>query len=62
VEEHDEALSRLLKNLNLQQGDIFRSDTDIIAEAYRIQSEEIAYREKSEESTNTERPQATGRA
>jgi uncharacterized protein (DUF488 family) len=62
VEEHDEALRRLLKNLNLQQGDIFRSDTAIIAEAYRMQSEEIAYPEKSEEATNTERRQATGQA
>lgn len=47
IEGHEQAVSRLLGNLKLRQEDMFRSQQDRVAEAYRIQGEAIAYQEKS---------------
>lgn len=58
VEDHEQTLDRLLTNLKLQQDDMFRSNADIASEAYRIQGETIAYREKSEDAPTMERDAA----
>jgi uncharacterized protein (DUF488 family) len=58
IEEHEQALNRLLTNLKLAQDDMFRSNTEIAAEAYRTQAETIAYREKSEDTSTLERRHA----
>jgi uncharacterized protein (DUF488 family) len=47
LESHEEAMSRLLRELKLPEGDMFRSKEDCIEEAYRIQGERIAYEEAS---------------
>jgi uncharacterized protein (DUF488 family) len=43
LESHDQALSRLLRQLKLPEADMFRSREDWIDEAYAIQGERIAY-------------------
>jgi len=43
TERHADALTRLIRMLNLQEDDMFRSRDDLIAEAYRLQGERIAY-------------------
>jgi len=43
LESHTEALGRLARMLRLQEGDIFRSPEDVLADAYRRQGERIAY-------------------
>jgi uncharacterized protein (DUF488 family) len=43
LESHTEALRRLIHQLNLPEGDMFRTHTDVIADAYRLQEERIAY-------------------
>jgi uncharacterized protein (DUF488 family) len=45
IETHQQALSRLLRNLKLPEHDMFRSHDEIINEAYRVQGERIAYEE-----------------
>lgn len=43
VESHADALERLVTQLNLPATDIFRSHQDVIANAYRLQEDRIAY-------------------
>jgi len=43
LESHADALKRLAHMLNLPQGDMFRPQQDMFAEAYRRQEERIAY-------------------
>ncbi|HKP97834.1 MAG TPA: DUF488 domain-containing protein [Fibrobacteria bacterium] len=45
IETQDDALFRLVKKLHLPDQDIFRSTSEIISEAYRIQGERIAHEE-----------------
>jgi hypothetical protein len=47
VETHEQALSRLLHQLKLPEGDMFRSREEWIEEAYTIQGKRIAYEEAS---------------
>jgi uncharacterized protein (DUF488 family) len=54
LEDHDQALNRLLRILNLQQGDMFQLNKDVTDEAYRRQNGEIGYRERSETTSNME--------
>jgi uncharacterized protein (DUF488 family) len=44
LERHAAALNRLVKILNLQQGDIFRPLSDIYEAAYRLQEDRIAFK------------------
>ena len=48
LERHGEALSRLLRQLHLPEQDLFRTREDMIHEAYKLQSERIAYAEKGD--------------
>jgi len=50
LESQKKALSRLLAQLRLPEQDLFRSQEDIIKEAYRIQGERIAYIEGEDSS------------
>ncbi|MCX5758609.1 MAG: DUF488 domain-containing protein [Candidatus Hydrogenedentes bacterium] len=43
IETHDEAVRRLREQLGMADDDLFRSPDDIVAEAYRVQGERIAY-------------------
>ena len=43
TEDHDVSMERLLDILNLRENLVFRSKADLILEAYRIQSQQIAY-------------------
>jgi uncharacterized protein (DUF488 family) len=43
LESHADALERLIVQLNLPVNDIFRSHQDVIANAYRLQEDRIAY-------------------
>ena len=43
LESHADALSRLAQLLNLGEDDMFRSREDLVADAYRLQEERIAY-------------------
>ncbi len=52
VERHPDALTRLVRLLNLQEDDMFRSHDDVIAEAYRRQEERIAYGARNAGSAN----------
>jgi len=47
IETHDQSIDRLLGMLRLPQSDMFRTRDEIVADAYRIQGEAIAYREKT---------------
>lgn len=42
IEQHDEAMRRLIRQLRLPEGGMF-GDDDLVAEAYRLQEERIAY-------------------
>lgn len=44
LESHDEALTRLLKELGLPEHDLFRNRDELIAEAYDRRGREIAHR------------------
>lgn len=46
LESHDKALMRLLRELGLQNGHMFRSPDQIISEAYDCRGQQIAYTEK----------------
>jgi uncharacterized protein (DUF488 family) len=46
LESHDAALIRLLGELGIEQADLFRSQPDLIAEAYARRGDQIAYVEK----------------
>jgi uncharacterized protein (DUF488 family) len=43
LESHDDAIARLVRMLRLPESDLFRSRDDIVAAAYRLQAERIAY-------------------
>src|SRR5438093_172268 len=43
IEDHVDALTRLARQLNLREEDMFRGREDVIADAYRLQGERIAY-------------------
>ena len=43
LESHDDAMSRLLRQLHLPEHDMFRSRNDVLADAYRLQEKRIAY-------------------
>lgn len=43
LESHAEALGRLERIFNLDELDLFRSREDLLADAYRLQAERIAY-------------------
>ncbi len=45
LEAHAEAISRLMRQLKIPEGDMFRSREDCMEEAYRRQGEKIAYEE-----------------
>lgn len=43
IETHEACLARLLRDLKMQEYDLFRSREEVIADAYRLQGERIAY-------------------
>jgi uncharacterized protein (DUF488 family) len=43
LESHADALARLLRELRLQERELFRGGDELIEEAYRLRGEEIAY-------------------
>jgi uncharacterized protein (DUF488 family) len=43
LESHADAMNRLVRHLHLPEGDMFRSREDVVAEAYRLQEERVAY-------------------
>lgn len=45
LESHDDAISRLLRELGLPECDLFRSRNEIVEEAYSKRGEQIAYSE-----------------
>ncbi len=45
LEEHAHAIERLILKLGIPQNDMFRSNDEVVSEAYSRQSNEIAYRE-----------------
>ena len=45
LETHEQAERRLAQMFELPERDLFRSPNEIIAEAYRLQGEKIAYQE-----------------
>jgi len=48
IESHEEAVTRLLRELGLQNGHLFRSLADIINEAYERRGRQIAYAERED--------------
>ena len=46
LESHDDALTRLLAELNIGVGDLFRSHDELIVEAYARRGQQIAYVKK----------------
>ena len=46
LESHNEALMRLLAELGIAEGDLFRSRDELIAEAYSKRGQQIAYAER----------------
>ena len=48
TETHEQAMTRLLQELGLPEMDMFRTQDEIIDEAYRRRGEEIAYEEKTD--------------
>ena len=47
IEEHDQAILRLISTLRLPLNDMFKSRDEVTVEAYRLQGEAIAYEEKA---------------
>lgn len=47
IEPHHAAMSRLKQELKLPEHDMFRSDKELLEEAYRLQSRKIAYVEET---------------
>jgi hypothetical protein len=43
LEDHDAAINRLVKLLRLPEHDMFRTNAEIVAQAYSMQGERIAY-------------------
>jgi hypothetical protein len=54
VEEHDLAIERLVAMLKIPQDDMFRSNDEVVREAYTIQGKAIAYREQPPEPTESD--------
>lgn len=57
LESHDAAIERLMRQLKLPEGDMFRSRSDWAQDAYRLQGDRIAYEEAafSEENLSAEK-------
>ena len=49
LESHDEALSRLLSELGIEEQDMFQSREELITEAYRRRGQQIAHAKKRRE-------------
>lgn len=47
IENHRDAMTRLVRLLHLPEGDMFSSQDDILVEAYRLQEQRIAYVEEA---------------
>lgn len=45
LESHDDAVSRLLRELGLTESDLFRSREEVLDEAYALRAQQIAYTE-----------------
>jgi uncharacterized protein (DUF488 family) len=58
LENHEEALLRLMSEVGIDHRDLFRSGEDLIAEAYAKRAQQIAYVEKPT-STDTPAPRVT---
>lgn len=43
IETHDDAVQRLRRELGIHEADLFRSDEELVDDAYRIQGERIAF-------------------
>jgi uncharacterized protein (DUF488 family) len=56
IETHEHAIERLIAILNVPREDMFRSREAAVDEAYARQSNHIAYRDESEESSPADRP------
>lgn len=52
LENHSEAILRLLDELNLEPRELFRKDNEIIDEAYSLRGEQIAYKKQSARDTS----------
>jgi uncharacterized protein (DUF488 family) len=48
LEAHEDAMTRLARNLKLDSDDMFRSKEELTEEAYRMQGQAIAYQESAE--------------
>jgi uncharacterized protein (DUF488 family) len=61
LESHADVLNRLVRMFNLPEHDMFRSDEDVLADAYRYQEARIAHDNRAEASEDPSRPRsATG--
>ncbi|MBM3752805.1 MAG: DUF488 domain-containing protein [Acidobacteria bacterium] len=49
IETHDEALARLRRSLSLEAIDLFRSEAEVLEDAYALQGARIAYAPEEEE-------------
>lgn len=56
VESHEEALSRLLLELNLGEADLFKTRNQLIEEAYEKRGQQIAFVSREKESPSQEWP------
>jgi len=48
IEKHEDAVARMLKSLHLDEPDLFRSEEEILATAYRLHGDRIAYVKEDE--------------
>jgi len=48
LERHEETLARLRERLRLPESDLFRSEEEVLEDAYRMQGERIAYEAEEE--------------
>jgi uncharacterized protein (DUF488 family) len=55
LESHEDALNRLAEQLRLPEQDLFRSRQDVLADAYRLQEDRIAYA-PAESQASAQRP------
>jgi uncharacterized protein (DUF488 family) len=55
LESHEDALNRLAEQLRLPEQDLFRSRQDVLADAYRLQEDRIAYA-SGESQAGSQRP------
>ncbi len=61
LESQEQAERRLAQKLNISEGELFRSADELVAEAYRLQGEKIAYQEDAL-ALRDERPKRAVRA